>query len=647
MHVRPRAFAPSTNRHETESNENNPSTKKKLRRIHLRMSKQQKIHVFLGAPSPPSDPPSVSGPGLESVDRSRAGWRHLELTWTDGRLRPAVEGGGDHMSMGPGHAPSEADWTTEASQADHGPEALILRGRQCSQSATSPEKVPPPQTPPSTSSSTPDLFSPLTPSSPGPSPELFSPPCSTPRVEEGGVVLETTADGVLCSQEAEPKAASYSPAKSPDVKRTRVSEDARVDMPPHGAAAGLRGPTTLLVRCQRPGQGARSWWPWFIPVRSGPSAGTTVPLASIVVTDQSGVEMKVVLWRRAAFWVLTVSPGDILLITGLQVSEDRWRGETLLQSTFSSKLLTLGQVAASISPPVPQHVDARSLSALCEYLRERRPLLVRGSAGGAAAVGGRCGLAAPPQQRQSAGLGLPRPADRSDRRALDFIAPIHRQTGSSSTVELDLDTLLSQRHSGESQVVSVVSPGLCLQHDITVTRVLPPSQGEVELRVHVTSFHFQDAPSSQNAPQPVLDSSTPLDDVVEALSGDVTYTGCGRCGAELETDANGIYGPCYPCLPHTTVRRYYRPAVLTVSGRSNSQVCVQVPPLTLLKIFDAPPDKLHRISGSQVKHIQVAAERIQTLLSLPRKTFPVTIRSHFLCDENSVPLFQDFTLLDL
>lgn len=53
-----------------------------------------------------------------------------------------------------------------------------------------------------------------------------------------------------------------------------------------------------------------------LKVRSGSSAGTSVPLASIVVTDQSGVEMKVVLWRRAAFWVLTVSPGEILLITG-------------------------------------------------------------------------------------------------------------------------------------------------------------------------------------------------------------------------------------------------------------------------------------------------------------------------------------------
>lgn len=51
--------------------------------------------------------------------------------------------------------------------------------------------------------------------------------------------------------------------------------------------------------------------------------------------------------------------------------------------------------------------------------------------------------------------------------------------------------------------------------------------------------------------------------------------------------------------------------------------------------------------GSEVKLIQVAAERIQTLLSLPRKTFTITVRSHFLCDENSVPIDQDLTLLDL
>lgn len=43
----------------------------------------------------------------------------------------------------------------------------------------------------------------------------------------------------------------------------------------------------------------------------------------------------------------------------------------------------------------------------------------------------------------------------------------------------------------------------------------------------------------------------------------------------------------------------------------------------------------------------MAAEKIQTLLSLPKKTFIIIIRSHFLCDENSIPISQDFTLLDL
>lgn len=51
--------------------------------------------------------------------------------------------------------------------------------------------------------------------------------------------------------------------------------------------------------------------------------------------------------------------------------------------------------------------------------------------------------------------------------------------------------------------------------------------------------------------------------------------------------------------------------------------------------------------GSEVSHLQVAAQRIQRLLSLPRRSFTLTVRSHFLCDENSVPISQDLTLLDL
>ncbi|XP_040905198.1 shieldin complex subunit 2 [Toxotes jaculatrix] len=770
------------------------------------MCDRPKIHVFLGAPPPSSGPASVSEAGVESEDRPPAGWRHLELTWTDGHLRAAT---------GQCDSSSEAEWTTEASRGQeeragsscrfspekenpcsedrkpvdrfmsrdeesdpedqcsasvheyldssfpaaqpqreepepepphcskHQPspaapllcsktqylttwtlsQALVLRGRHGTQSVSSPEKSPLPttppkhtQTPPSISSSTPELFSPVTPSL-GASAELFSQPRSTPRSEEGGVILEATTDGLLCSQEPESTTALNSPAKSPSVKRARISEGSRTEVPSDRTAAGLQGPTTPLVQCYRPGVRYSVLVAVVHPchlkeikVKSGPSAGTLIPLASIVVTDQSGFERKVVLWRRAAFWVLTVSPGDILLITGLQVNEDRWRGETVLQSTFSSKLLSFGQIAASTSAPVPQHVDARSVSSLCSFLRERRPLLVslphrppqdlnrlpyatlrslrvntlvhallrvthtHISTEWQSEAESRCRSAVQlmavltveqPDDQQGALLlwgaavdWLPRfnrdraavwdfhvllvregltsdlpelhstpwssvhPLDPTNIRAQDFLRPRRNQKGSSSSIslELDLDTLLSQKYSGE-----------------------------VELRVQVITFHFRDTPSSQNAPQPVLDSSTPLHGILEALSADVTYTGCGRCSTELDTDTNGIYGPCYPCLPHTAVRRYYRPGVLTVSGRGTSQVCLRVPPVPLQKILNAPPDKLHRSSapGSQVKHIQVAAERIQTLLSLPRKTFIITIQSHFLCDENSIPLNQDFTLLDL
>ncbi|XP_070833807.1 shieldin complex subunit 2 [Chaetodon trifascialis] len=808
------------------------------------MCDRPKIHIFLGAPPPPSDPDLISGAGADGEEHPPADWRHLELTWQDGRLRPADEAENqaefssedDRSSRkktesDPSAASSQnqdqdgsspnADWTTEVSRArgdrtgsgckfigdkegrssdsqrsmerfvsrDEEPDpgedqcsssvheyldscfpaaqpepekpepehphcskgwsspavpplsaqtqylstwtlsqAVILRGRCSIQSATSPEKTLPPQTPPkdaqtppSASSSTPELFSPVTPS-PGASAELFSHPCPTQRVEEGGVVLQVTTDGVLCSQDAEQQesmAAQASPSKSPDFKKARISENVRTEAsvapPDSTASTGLRSPTTLLIQCDK--QGVRYSvlvavvHPCHlkeVKVKSGPTAGTFVPLASVVVTDQSGVEMKVVLWRRAAFWVLTVSPGDILLITGLQLNEDRWRGEMVLQSTFSSKLLNLGQITASSSPPVPQHVDARSLSTLCGFLRERRPLLVslnlrppqdlnrlpyatlrslrvntlvhavlrvthtHLSTAWRSEADARCRSAVQlqavltveqPDGQQGALLlwgaavdWLPRfrrdraavwdfhvllvrdglttdllelhstpwssvqPLDAASPRAQDFFRPRRNLTGSSSSVELDLDTLLSQKYSGD-----------------------------VELRVQVTAFRFQDSLLSQNARQPVLDSSTPLDDILSALGGDITYTGCGRCSAELDTDANGIYSPCYPCLPHTAVRRYYRPGVLTVSGQGSSQVCVQVPPVLLQKIIEAPPDKLHRSSapGSEVKLIQVAAERLQTLLSLPKKIVTVTVRSHFLCDENSIPLNQDFTLLDL
>ncbi|NWS67623.1 SHLD2 protein, partial [Crotophaga sulcirostris] len=79
-----------------------------------------------------------------------------------------------------------------------------------------------------------------------------------------------------------------------------------------------------------------------IQVKSRSKSSCKVPVATIVVIDQSEVERKVVLWRGAAFWSLTVFPGDVVLLTDTIMYENLWCGEIMLQSTFNSQLLNLG-----------------------------------------------------------------------------------------------------------------------------------------------------------------------------------------------------------------------------------------------------------------------------------------------------------------
>lgn len=169
-------------------------------------------------------------------------------------------------------------------------QALLMRGRRCSQLGPNLEKSTPPQTPtkhphtsPSVSSSTPELYSPVTPTQSPISPpaqqgsmELFSQPMLSQRLEEGGVILEVTPDGLLCSQGEQwrevggsetgvsramplpqsPAQAQTSPTVSPACKRPRMSPTAaKTETSPPVVKAGimLQGPTTLLFRCVTPG----------------------------------------------------------------------------------------------------------------------------------------------------------------------------------------------------------------------------------------------------------------------------------------------------------------------------------------------------------------------------------------------------------
>lgn len=143
-------------------------------------------------------------------------------------------------------------------------QALVLRGRCSIQPVARPVSPPPTvphratQTSQSASSSTPELFSPVGP--PGASAELFSQPCPTQRAEEGGVLIEATADGLLSSQETEEDKSTTGQAslsKSPVFKKARISEtlEPEVSVKPAGSSAGtgLRPPTTPLSRCNRRG----------------------------------------------------------------------------------------------------------------------------------------------------------------------------------------------------------------------------------------------------------------------------------------------------------------------------------------------------------------------------------------------------------
>ncbi|CAB1312552.1 unnamed protein product [Coregonus sp. 'balchen'] len=234
----------------------------------------------------------------------------LRSTWTAasllGQPDPGLECAPERADLQSDPAPAQSvSVETEYLSAWTVSQALLLRGKLRTQPETSPVKAGFPQIPPlptpstSTTTSSPELYSPATPTqSPREtgqggtqqgSMELFYEPLLSQRQEEGGVILETTADGVLCSQVAKKV---KSPTPQPERKGHQTTGKGCVTS---------QSPTTLLARCGT--QGVR--YSILVAV-----VQPVIHMASVVVTEQSGVEIKVVLWRRAAFWALTVYPGD-------------------------------------------------------------------------------------------------------------------------------------------------------------------------------------------------------------------------------------------------------------------------------------------------------------------------------------------------
>ncbi|XP_023596201.1 shieldin complex subunit 2 isoform X3 [Trichechus manatus latirostris] len=442
--------------------------------------------------------------------------------------------------------------------------------------------------------------------------ELFSPEETLPPNE---ICIESFSSGILCSQlntfhkisiersliSEDKLGHSKAPSKGFQVsKKTKLLSNARdlavtLDRRNVSEFKYIKK-TSLIKNCNCKSQKYNCLVMVLSPchvkevnIKSGPPSGSAVPVAATTVIDQSEIKKKVFMWRTAAFWALTVFPGDIILLTDVTVHEDQWVGETVLQSTFTSQLLNLG----SYSSVEPEEYYIWKF----KYLFVQRNCILENLE-----------LHTTPWSSCECLFD-------DDIRAIKFKAKF--QTSAPSLVKMsDLAAHLEDKCSGvvliKAQILELVFPITAVQ------------KKQITLNVHSS-----------------------LKSIFSSLPN-IIYTGCAKCGLELETDENKIYKQCFSCLPFAVKKMYYRPALMTVvDGRHN--VSIQVGSELIEKILlNIPPDWLNRVivSSSGITYGMVAADLLHAFLALSEAPCLLKIQSLFVLDENSYPLQQDFYLLD-
>ncbi|KAM4721123.1 shieldin complex subunit 2 [Rhinophrynus dorsalis] len=433
-----------------------------------------------------------------------------------------------------------------------------------------------------------------------------------------------------------------------------------------------------------------------IQIKTGPNAGFSVPLATIVVFDQSNVERKVVLWRSAAFWTLTVLPGDIIILTDLIVCEDRWNKETLLQSTAVSRLKNLGNYSSLCPKDGSDMVDIIVPQALLEhismkyhYLTTIRPRRTQN-------------LDSIPYVRldqlqpetmvhailKVSGISILTECmyRYKGQRQNKVILTVEENKWSKSTlvlwgastswcdqIQLKRDHIWEFRHlftrrnpdsddlelhttpwssceclfDDDSRATDFhkryLEEGSPTKHMDLITLLEEKCSCVVQLKASISELEFL-VPSCQNI---VINEKDTLSDIMESLPA-IVYSGCGRCKRELKTDENYIYEQCFFCLPFSQVKMLYRPALMTaVSG--DSLIRVHVPSNVLEKIFlNISPNILDKVivGTTDVTNTAIVADLCHSLLLDTGETYILKIRSHFVLDENSITLDREFHLLD-
>ncbi|CAH7355690.1 shieldin complex subunit 2 isoform X2 [Phodopus roborovskii] len=434
-----------------------------------------------------------------------------------------------------------------------------------------------------------------------------------------------------------------------------------------------------------------------ISVKSGPNSGSKVPLATIVVIDQSEMKKRVVLWRTAAFWALTVFPGDIILLTDVTVYEDQWVGETVLQSTFTSQLLNLGSYS-HVQPEKCSNIVANFiLQDLLAYVSSKHSYLKD----------------LPQRQHQKMNTVefvelqqlQPDTLVHAVLRVVDITVlteSLYSYRGQKQRKIL----LTVEQVQGQHYVLVLWGPGAawytqlqrkkdciwefkylfvqcnCILENLELHTTLWSSceclfdddkraisfkakfqkntssyvktsdlathlkdkySGVVLIKAKVAELVFTGTAAQKIA----LNARSSLKRIFLSLPN-ITYAGCAQCGVELGTDENRIYRQCLSCLPFARKKSFYRPALMTIVDGGHS-TCVHVGSKMMEQILlGISPDCLSRVivPSLEVTYGMVAADLLHSLLAVSAEPCVLKIESCFELDENSYPLQQDFSLLD-
>ncbi|XP_041331593.1 shieldin complex subunit 2 [Pyrgilauda ruficollis] len=472
-----------------------------------------------------------------------------------------------------------------------------------------------------------------------------------------GIHIEPLSSGIRCSQgNCSHKNSSKRPLKHEDsshlshsaFKRQLKSKRAKLNSSPPGSGVRvdpdgmaefkkLQKKLSLLKNCCSKNQKYNILVTVVHPChikeiqkKTKPKSSCKVPVATIVVIDQSEIERKVVLWRGAAFWSLTVFPGDIILLTDIIMYENPWCGEVMLQSTFTSQLLNLGNCSALNTEKVYPLVDDGVLHGLLAYISSEFPHF------------------RDIPQRQVQRL------DDVEYVQLDQLQPSTLVHSVLKIINISVltESVYSYRGGSQKKIFLTVEQNRDQHYRMVLWGSgaawypqLQRKKGVVQVKAHILELKF--TISTGQYKQLVFSADTSLECVLASLPM-ITYSGCAKCGLELQADENMIYKQCVRCLPYSKVKTFYRPALMTVEDEGY-EIYVHVVSELVEKIFlNIPADWLKRlvVPSSDITYSTIVADLCHSLLADTEASYLLEIRSHFVLDENSYPLQKDFHLLN-